>query len=627
MRGEGMVHPAVDAWAQAQSVCLQGNALPARWAGRRHFVVLETGFGLGDNFLATWDAWRRDPQRCEQLHFVAVEPRPPSRAELAAAQVQSPGAELASQLMQAWPPLTPGLHALDFEGGRVQLLLAVGEATVLLPTLRLAADALCLGEPPADAKPPAWPPRLLKAVGRLAAPESSLATASVAEPMRAGLLTAGFQLTNSTGTGTNTSQDLTVARFAPRFVPPRLPAAAVPAARHAVVVGAGLAGAAMAQALARQGLQVTVLEQHGSPAQEGSGNLGGLFHGTLNADDGVYARLFRAAALQAARAYAPAIDAGAVPGQATGLLRLETTLTDLGAMQAVLQGLGLPAAYVSALGREQASQCAGVPLPGPAWFYPGGGWVSPAAWVRHALATTGVQLVLGAPVQGLLRSGQDWCVQGAHGQTLARAPILVLANAAGVAPLLAPLGHSPWPLQRARGQVTSGPVRSGPAGQASSLKMPVAGDGYALPLSHDEILCGATRQLGDEDSTVREADHRLNLERLQRLTGLALTADSTAWQGRTGWRLQADDRLPIAGAMPVACMPEGQRMDQGRLLPREPGLFVLTALGARGLSLAPLLARLVAAQATGTPWPVEQALADAVDPARWRVRAARQQPG
>jgi len=41
-----------------------------------------------------------------------------------------------------------------------------------------------------------------------------------------------------------------------------------------------------------------------------------------------------------------------------------------------------------------------------------------------------------------------------------------------------------------------------------------------------------------------------------------------------------------------------------------------------------LLGRLVAAQATGSPWPLEQDLADAVDPARWRVQAARRaQPG
>ena len=33
-----------------------------RWQGREHFVVLETGFGLGHHFLATWQAWRDDPR-------------------------------------------------------------------------------------------------------------------------------------------------------------------------------------------------------------------------------------------------------------------------------------------------------------------------------------------------------------------------------------------------------------------------------------------------------------------------------------------------------------------------------------------------------------------------------------
>jgi tRNA 5-methylaminomethyl-2-thiouridine biosynthesis bifunctional protein len=122
---------------------------------------------------------------------------------------------------------------------------------------------------------------------------------------------------------------------------------------------------------------------------------------------------------------------------------------------------------------------------------------------------------------------------------------------------------------------------------------------------------------------VRITDHRLNIERLRRLCGIVAPDDVALWQGRTGWRLHADDRLPIAGAVPLAPWPAGTRADQARLLPRVRGLFVLTALGARGLTLAPLLGQLVAAQATGMPWPLEQDLADAVDPGRWRVRAAR----
>ncbi len=56
-------HSREGALAQARHVFLGGNDLPARWRSARAFTVLETGFGLGTNFLATWAAWRADPSR------------------------------------------------------------------------------------------------------------------------------------------------------------------------------------------------------------------------------------------------------------------------------------------------------------------------------------------------------------------------------------------------------------------------------------------------------------------------------------------------------------------------------------------------------------------------------------
>ena len=50
-------HSAHGGPAQARHVFLAGNDLPRRWQGRDRFVILETGFGLGLNFLATWHAW------------------------------------------------------------------------------------------------------------------------------------------------------------------------------------------------------------------------------------------------------------------------------------------------------------------------------------------------------------------------------------------------------------------------------------------------------------------------------------------------------------------------------------------------------------------------------------------
>ncbi|HWH81019.1 MAG TPA: oxidoreductase, partial [Burkholderiaceae bacterium] len=110
-------HPRAGAFTQARHVFLGGNELPARWQGRERFVVLETGFGLGNNFLATWQAWRDDPQRCERLTFISIERHPLTRDDMATAHRVSPVPELAEALQRAWPPLTHNLHRLSFDAG------------------------------------------------------------------------------------------------------------------------------------------------------------------------------------------------------------------------------------------------------------------------------------------------------------------------------------------------------------------------------------------------------------------------------------------------------------------------------------------------------------------------------
>ncbi|MDE2082192.1 MAG: FAD-dependent 5-carboxymethylaminomethyl-2-thiouridine(34) oxidoreductase MnmC [Burkholderiales bacterium] len=642
-----LYHSRIGALAQARHVFLQGNGLPGRWAGRARFTVLETGFGLGNNFLATWDAWQSDPARCERLFYVALERHPPRREDLVRAQAGSPLPQLAADLCRAWPPLTPNLHRLAFDDGRVQLLLALGDVAAWLPALRVQADAFYLDGFAPLTNPAMWQPRVLKALGRKAAPGATLATWSVARSLREGLATAGFAVARAPGIGGK--REISVARYEPRHDPRQAPQHAAPDPAHeptpllpspaqpphaeapagpadAVVVGAGIAGAAVASALAELGLAVTVLEREAAPAGAASGNPGGLFHGSLNADDGPHARLFRAAAMEATRAYAAAIAAG-VPGRADGLLRLAPQAPDAAAMQAVLERQALPPDYVQVLDAAAASARAGIALAGPAWYYPGGGWIEPRAWVMAALASPRIQVRTGVNVAGLARTAGRWQLHDAAGRTVAAAPVVVLANADGAEPLLAELapGFRPWPLARTRGQITHW------SGTDTGLRLPIAGDGYALPWPGGGLLCGATRDADPpsgqaDDARPRVADHLRNLARLNRLTGLVAPADPVRWQGRVGWRLQADDRLPVCGAVPLPVQPAGSRQDQARLLVRQPGLFVMTALGSRGLTLAPLLGRLIAAQATGTPWPLEQDLVDAIDPGRWQVRAARRGP-
>lgn len=588
-----------------------------QWRGHADFVVLDTGFAAGERFLALWQAWRQDPLRCQRLHIVALEPHPLAAVDLVRAHQTSPQADLALELRQAWPPLTSNLHLLDFESGSVRLTLGLGDMPSLLRSLRLHANAIHLIGEAAENEPVLWTAPLLKAVARLAAPLASLWAAQTDPGLRAGLRTAGFEpLASEEAQADGVSA---WALGAPRFSPRQRPSIQVPST-DAMVVGAGMAGAAVAQALAQQGIRVSVFEREVGPALGASGNPAGLFHGALHPQDGLYARLYRAAALVAASTYRAALQGGAVAGQVQGLLRQQMDAAGLQGMLHTLQAQGLPSDYVQALSAADASAMAGVRLQSPCWFYPSGGWVAPPEWVRAALRSPGICLRTSAVVRRLQRSGSRWQLLDDQGRMLGQSALLVLCNADQAAILLQAWGALAWPLSQARGQVTHWPLKAAPA-----LRLPVAGEGYALPLPHG-LLCGATRQEQDSETTLRPADHLHNIERLRRLTGLVPPGDTATWLGRVGWRLQTDDRLPIAGPVPLLSMPSGQRLDQARLLPRERGLFVLTALGARGLTLAPLLGQLVAAQATGTPWPLEQDLVDAVDPGRWAVRAARRQP-
>jgi tRNA 5-methylaminomethyl-2-thiouridine biosynthesis bifunctional protein len=603
-------HSRAGAFAQARHVFLGGNRLPHRWQGRERFVILETGFGLGNNFLATWAAWRDDPQRCERLWFVSVEKHPPTRDDLARAHAHSPEPGLAAALVAAWPPLTFNLHPLTFEQGRVNLLLAFGDAGRSMRELVAGVDAFYLdGFAPAR-NPQMWSPTVFDALGRMANTGATAATWSAAHEVREGLAKAGFAVERATGF--DAKRDMTVARYAPRHRPMRPPGrVAGTGARDAIVVGAGLAGAAAAHALAGQGIACHVIDAHAAPAQGASGNAGGLFHGTVHGDDGVHARFNRAAALVAARAYEPLIRAGVVPGQAAGVLRSESMLEAAG-MQQRLQALGLPTDWVQAVDAATAATLCGLPLDRPAWHYPAGGWIDPAALIAHWLSDPRIEVTAGAPVDRLRRAGSRWQAVAHDGAVLAEADAMIVAAAHDTPRLV---GDAAWPLSSVRGQLTRLPPGIVPA-----PSLPVAGDGYAIALPDGGVLCGATAQPDDAEPALRPEDQRFNLDRLARLVGHAVP--DVPLSGRVGWRLATQDRLPLAGAMPAA-LPPDHGLDQPRRIPRAPGLFVLAALGSRGLTWAPLAAQVIAAAITGAPSPLEASLLDAIDPARFLARRVR----
>ncbi|WP_286962870.1 tRNA (5-methylaminomethyl-2-thiouridine)(34)-methyltransferase MnmD, partial [Cupriavidus sp. UBA2534] len=178
-RYDDVYHSARGGLAQAHHVFLGGNGLPGGWAGREQFVIVETGFGQGLNFLATWQAWRSDPQRCQRLHFVSIEKHPFTREGLAQLHAHAGLGELlplADQLQQQWPDALPGLHRLSFEDGAVTLTLALGDVETMLPKLVLGADAFYLDGFSPSRNADMWSDSVFRGLARLARIGATLAT-------------------------------------------------------------------------------------------------------------------------------------------------------------------------------------------------------------------------------------------------------------------------------------------------------------------------------------------------------------------------------------------------------------------------------------------------------------------
>ena len=617
-------HSADSGPGQARHVFLGGNDLPARWARARSFTIVETGFGLGLNFLATWDAWRADAARPERLHFVSVEKHPFAVEGLAALHARYPEFEsLSRQLRAVWPLPLPGMHRLHFEDERVTLTLAFAEADHALGQLACGADACYLdGFAPAR-NPDMWSNAVVKALARLARPRATLATYSTARSVRDPLAAAGFACELRPGFGRK--RHMLAARFAPRWTPRHAPPPA-PAwtGRRAIIIGAGLAGAAVAERLAARGWEIDVIERRAAPALEASGLPAGVFHPLVARDDSILARLTRAGCVYAlARWRALAAAGERLDWGRCGLLQLARDAREEARMQHALAALGLPAAYVEYLDRAAAGTRAGREVSAGGLWFADGGWMCPASLVAAQLAAAearagGWALHAGSEVRRLVREGERWSALAADGMAIASAPVCVLANAHD-ATRLAPFGGPA--LKRVRGQVTRLPP-----GSCGALTAVLAGTATLAPVPEGPIV-GASYDFDDDSPAPRAGSDAGNLTRLAQLLPHPPRLDAAQLTGGVAFRCVAHDRLPLIGAVPdlVAARVTRTALSGARLrdLPRLPGLYAAIAYGSRGLTWAALGGEILASLVEGEPLPLERTLAEAIDPGRFVLRLAR----
>jgi tRNA 5-methylaminomethyl-2-thiouridine biosynthesis bifunctional protein len=248
---------------ETRHVFLQHNQLTERWKNlseNNFFVIGETGFGSGLNFLAAWDLWLKTAPASAQLHFVSVEKFPLHKNDLQKALALWPELEfLSAQLIAAYPcfvgkvetktpsrpppsqgeeqspPLetTEGIqeveqrrerlprgglgwgHAfyrLSFMQGRIKLTLIIDDAAEGFTKLLASTHPLFMragfkinawfldGFAPAK-NPQMWSDELFSAIANLSELQTTVATFSAAALVKNGLKNAGFSIEKVAGFG------------------------------------------------------------------------------------------------------------------------------------------------------------------------------------------------------------------------------------------------------------------------------------------------------------------------------------------------------------------------------------------------------------------------------------------
>ncbi|MBL0645489.1 bifunctional tRNA (5-methylaminomethyl-2-thiouridine)(34)-methyltransferase MnmD/FAD-dependent 5-carboxymethylaminomethyl-2-thiouridine(34) oxidoreductase MnmC [Aeromonas caviae] len=622
--------------SETRYVFLQQNRLPERFSHHDSdsFVIGETGFGTGLNFLATMAVFLEQAPLSgngSRLHFISVEKYPLTQADLRKALAAWPElAPLSQPLIDQWPLPVSGCHRLLFADGRIRLDLWFGDIKEMLPQVPHPAtglvDAWYLdGFSPAK-NPEMWTQDLFDDLARLARPDATLSTFTCAGFVRRGLIAAGFAMKKVKGHGSKREM---LAGVREGKVPQQsiAPWYARPAGREGevLIIGGGIASAMTALSLVERGRHVTLLCENGEPASGASGNRQGALYPLLNGEHDALSRFYSLAFGFARNRLLALAKHHPVAFSLCGVTQLGYDDKSAAKLAKMSQD-PFPPELMHPLSAAEVEQVVGLPCDADGVSYPLGGWLCPAdltrAAIREAQASRRLEVVFNAAVTRIAEEDGGWHLESRDGRQW-HAPNLVVA-AGHQLPTLLPFAE--LPLYPVRGQVSHVPTTA----SLSQLKTVLCYDGYLTPAHNGAHCIGASYGRNQTDLAYRADEQDQNRARLQACVPQQrwpAEVDVSGAQARIGVRSASRDHLPVAGPVArLAALADHDvhaPADQQSALPLHAGLYVLGALGSRGLCSAPLCGELVASEICGDPLPLAADLLEALHPARYWVRRLR----
>ncbi len=335
----------------------------------------------------------------------------------------------------------------------------------------------------------------------------------------------------------------------------------------AIVIGAGVAGAAIIKALKNNNIDnFLVIDGAPGPGQGTSGHGFALCHPYIGRGASRLQRLTMLAFKEARQIWGDYWSG-------TGVLHLprdpKTFSKSYMSERLLSQGFSLDNA--KPLEPEESLGITGVPLAGT--FFPEGGWIDLKQITQdHFAALEEKQKKWDCLVTKILHKDKHWHVYGVNGELIGFAKRLYLANALGARTVAASVGID-FPLKPVRGQLSTFSYASDSSWARFKPTVAISGKAYCLPPVNQagnrayQWPVGSTYDENEDDLSVWDKSHNENQMLIQEMFGDVCEANELQpIDAFVGVRCVAKDRLPVMGPI------KGY-----------PGLYVLTALGSRGV--------------------------------------------
>ena len=653
---------------ETQHVFVAGNDLAERWQQWRNptFVIAETGFGTGLNFLVAMRAFNEfraaNPDHpLKRLYFITTEKFPLPQQDMQRALEAFPALKNEAQALASLYPMgLEGCHRLHFDNHSTTLDLWIGDVHELLPQWHSPVngliDAWFLDGFAPSKNPDMWTDALFSQMARLSKTGTTFGTFTAAGIVKRGLAGVGFTIKKRNGFGRKRDMLTGVFNQDNENVQHKLRLPAGPYYRYAndsldktskvAVVGSGLAAATACLALVKRGISTTLYFDGDTLASGASGNPQGGFYPQLHSEASIASRIQAHSFLYARQAYDHTIEHAKACGLADvahdfcGVIQLSFNDKVAERQNKLAAADVWPEALIKPVNSKEVSDIANLALPYSGLYIGLGGWLSPpqlvTAMIEEALQSGKLTLkpnhtyvsheaVETTKQQVRIRFNLD----SAENEEVITADHLILALGAGA---VNASDFDSLSLRPVRGQVEAIPTQM-PIEQLNTV---LCHKGYMTPVFEGRHALGSTYVKNDLSTDVRSDETEMNLATHEQ--ALANTDIVQALQhdgkARAATRLGSPDHQPVVGALHnfdslkehYTMLGVGKPLTSAPVLPSSV-VSTLTCLGSRGLTTAPLMAEVLVSSLCKEPLPLSNDLLNAVNTSRFMTREAIRSQG